>query len=135
MPLLLIALSRSPPISMGLGLGRKVALWSVEILSDTQGINFAPYLRVVVRNVIRNWHDLIPPSETREGKLAIEFAITKDGKLAAMWLVARPGGPGDEALVRMAWASITQSNPFPPLPSEFTGSFLALRFPSTTTKG
>jgi hypothetical protein len=34
----------------------------------------------------------------------------------------------DEALVRMAWTSITKSNPFPTLPSEFSGSFLALRF-------
>jgi hypothetical protein len=114
---------------LGLGLGTKGrAVEGVEILSDTQGIDFAPYLRVVVRSVKRNWHDMIPTSETREGKLAIEFAITKDGKVADMNLVARPGGPNDEALVRMAWASITKSNPFPPMPSEFTGAFLALRF-------
>src|ERR1700730_13491757 len=29
---------------------------------------------------------------------------------------------------RPAWGSITASNPFPPLPSEFTGPYLALRF-------
>jgi len=120
---------QKPAHQYGLGLGtigRTVE--GVEILSNTPGVEFAPYLRIVVREVNRNWHDLIPPSETRKGKLAIEFAITKDGKVADMWLVSRPGGPDDEALVRMAWASITKSNPFPPLPSEFTGSFLALRF-------
>jgi hypothetical protein len=120
---------QKPAHQYGLGLGtigRTVE--GVEILSNTPGVEFAPYLRVVVRKVNRNWHDLIPPSETRRGKLAIEFAITKDGKLADMWLVSRPGGPDDEALVRMAWISITKSNPFPPLPSEFSGSFLALRF-------
>ena len=127
---------QKPANQYGLGLGTKGrTLEGVEILSDTQGINFAPYLRVVVRTITRNWHDLIPPSETRKGKLAIEFAITKDGKLADMWLVARPGGPGDEALVRMAWASITKSNPFLPLPSEFTGSFLTLRFRFSYNQG
>lgn len=113
----------------GLGLGTKGrTVEGVEILSDTGSVNFAPYLRVVVRNVTRNWHDMIPPSEKQKGKLAIEFAITKDGKVPEMFLVARPGGPDDEALVRMAWASITKSNPFPSLPSEFSGSFIALRF-------
>ncbi len=34
---------------------------------------------------------------------------------------------GDAVLDRPAWDSITSSNPFPPLPSEFTGPFLALR--------
>jgi hypothetical protein len=112
---------------LGVGtIGRTVE--GVEILSNTPGVDFAPYLRIVVGKINRNWHDQIPASETRKGKLAIEFAITKDGKLADMWLVSRPGGPDDEAMVRMAWASITKSNPFPLLPSEFTGSFLALRF-------
>jgi TonB-like protein len=123
---------QTPANQYGLGLrtkGRTVeGAEDVDILSDTGGVNFAPYVRVVVRNVTRNWHDLIPPSEKRKRKLAIEFAITKDGKLADMNLIARPGGPEDEALCRMAWDSIRKSNPFPPLPSEFTGSFLALRF-------
>lgn len=111
---------------LGLGtIGRTVE--GIEILSNTPGIELAPYLRIVVRKINQNWHDQIPASQTRKGKLAIEFAITKDGKLVDMSLVARPGGPDDEALARMAWASITKSNPFPPLPSEFTGSFLALR--------
>lgn len=112
---------------LGIGtIGRTVE--GVEILSNTPGVEFAPYLRIVVGKINRNWHDQIPASETRKGKLAIEFALTKDGKVADMWLVSRPGGPDDEAMVRMAWTSITKSNPFPPLPSEFTGSFLALRF-------
>ncbi len=112
---------------LGLGtIGRTVE--GVEILSNTPGVELATYLRIVVPKINQNWRDQIPASENRKGKLAIEFAITKDGKLADMWLVSRPSGPDDEAMVRMAWASITKSNPFPPLPSEFAGSFLALRF-------
>ena len=35
---------------------------------------------------------------------------------------------GDVALDRPAYGSITGSNPFPPLPKEFTGPYLGLRF-------
>jgi TonB family protein len=99
---------------------------ALDILSDTQGVDFGPYLQRILQNVRENWYHLIPESaEMKKGKLAIEFAITKDGKVADMRLVA---SSGDVALDRPAWGSITASNPFPPLPSNFTGPFLALRF-------
>ena len=126
---------QKPAHQYGLGLrtiGRNVE--GVEVLSNTSGVEIAPYLRTVVQKVYGNWHDLMSPSETRKGKLAIEFAIAKDGKVVDMWLVSRPGGPDDEPEVRMAWASITKSNPFPPLPDEFTGRFLAVRFPFDYSK-
>lgn len=99
---------------------------ALEILSDTQGVDFGPYLQRILEDVRQNWYLLIPQSaEMKKGKLAIEFAITKDGKVADMRLIA---SSGDVALDRPAWGSITNSNPFPPLPSEFTGPYLALRF-------
>ena len=61
----------------------------------------------------------------KKGKLAIEFAITKDGKVPDMRLTS---SSGDVALDRAAWAAIVASSPFPPLPSDFTGPYLALRF-------
>jgi TonB family protein len=99
---------------------------ALDILSDTQGVDFGPYLQRILQDVRDNWYHLIPESaEMKNGKLAIEFAITKDGKVADMRLVA---SSGDVALDRPAWGSITASNPFPPLPNNFTGPFLALRF-------
>jgi TonB family protein len=99
---------------------------ALDILSDTQGVDFGPYLQRILQDVRENWYHLIPESaEMKKGKLAIEFAITKDGKVADMRLVA---SSGDVALDRPAWGSITASNPFPPLPSDFTGPYLALRF-------
>ena len=99
---------------------------ALEILSDTQGVDFAPYLQRVLQEVRENWYHLIPESaEMKKGKLAIEFAITKEGQVADMRLVA---SSGDVALDRPAWGSITGSNPFPPLPTQFTGPYLALRF-------
>src|SRR5215469_357167 len=99
---------------------------ALDILSDTQGVDFGPYLQRIVQEVRENWYRLIPESaEMKKGKLAIEFAITPDGKVADMRLVA---SSGDVALDRPAWGSITNSNPFPALPSEFKGPYLALRF-------
>jgi Flp pilus assembly protein TadD len=101
-------------------------LGALDILSDTQGVDFGPYLQRMVKDVRENWYHLIPESaRTKKGKLAIEFAIKKDGKVADMRLIATSG---DVGLDRPAWGSITASNPFPPLPSEFTGPYLALRF-------
>ena len=111
----------------GLGTGAHGRqLGALDILSDTQGVDFGPYLQRILQNVKENWYHLIPESaEMKKGKLAIEFAITKDGKVADMRLIATSG---DVALDRAAWGGITQSNPFPPLPSDFTGPYLALRF-------
>ncbi|HKV77692.1 MAG TPA: TonB family protein, partial [Candidatus Sulfotelmatobacter sp.] len=97
-----------------------------DILSDTQGVDFGPYLERILQNVRENWYHLIPESaEMKKGKLAIEFEITKDGSVANMRVAA---SSGDVALDRPAWGSITASNPFPPLPREFNGPYLSLRF-------
>src|SRR5271165_3473781 len=111
----------------GLGTGAHGRqLGGLDILSDTQGVDFGPYLQRILHDVRENWVSLIPESAAmKKGKLAIEFAITKDGKVADMRLIATSG---DVALDRAAWGGITASNPFPPLPSDFTGPYLALRF-------
>jgi TonB family protein len=80
----------------------------------------------MLSDVKYHWCKLIPESdEMKQGKLAIEFAISKEGRVANMCLVAISG---DVALDRAAWNGITSSNPFPPLPTDFTGPYLALRF-------
>ena len=111
----------------GLGTGAHGRqLGALDILSDTQGWDYGPYIQRIVQDVRENWYHLIPESaEMKKGKLAIEFAIGRDGKVADMRLVA---SSGDVALDRPAWGSITGSSPFPPLPSQFTGPYLALRF-------
>jgi TonB family protein len=115
----------------GLGQGRQAsaAMGPLDVLTDTQGIDFGPYLKRVVDVVRRNWYELIPESARsplmKKGKVSIEFAIMKDGRVAGMQIV---GPSGDVALDRAAYGGITSSNPFPPLPGEFNGQYLALRF-------
>src|SRR6266568_2398556 len=111
----------------GLGTGAHGRqLGNLEVLSDTQGVDFGPYLQRILQEVRENWYRAIPESaEMKKGKLQIEFAITKDGKVADMRLTM---SSSDVALDRAAWAGISASNPFPPLPGDFTGPYLALRF-------
>jgi TonB family protein len=116
----------------GLGQGKQGrALGALDVLSDTMGVDFGPYLARVLHDVKQNWYNLIPesarPPIMKKGKVAIEFAILKDGSVAGMRL-EQGGSSGDPALDRAAWGGITASNPFPPLPQEFGGQYLALRF-------
>ena len=111
----------------GLGTGRRGRpVGALDILSDTQGWDYAPYIERVVQEVRAHWYELIPESaEMKKGKLAIEFAITREGSVVNMHLVATSG---DVALDRAAWGGINGSNPFQPLPNEFKGPYLELRF-------
>ena len=115
----------------GLGQGRQPAqaVGQLDVLSDTMGVDFGPYLARVLHDVKMNWYNLIPEAARaplmKKGKVSIEFAILKDGRVAGMQLA---GSSGDVALDRAAWGGITASNPFPPLPGEFGGQYLALRF-------
>jgi TonB family protein len=115
----------------GLGQGRQAtgAIGPMDVLSDTMGVDFGPYLQRVLRDVKLNWYNLIPeaarPPLMKRGKVSIEFAIMKDGRVQGLTLT---GTSGDVSLDRAAWGGITASNPFPPLPGEFRGDYLALRF-------
>jgi len=109
--------------------GGSVRMGNLDVLSDTMGVDFGPYLARVLNDVRRNWYQLIPEVARaplmKRGRVAIEFAIMKDGSVAGMRLV---DPSGDVSLDRAAWGGITASNPFQPLPGEFRGQFLALRF-------
>ncbi len=100
----------------------------VEVLSDTMGVDFSPYLQPMLKNVKQNWYRLSPPiaraPRMLPGEVAISFAILKSGKVAGMKLLENSG---NVPLDRAAWGAISDSR-FSPLPAEFSGEYLALRF-------
>ncbi len=102
---------------------------NLEVLSDTQGVDFGPYLSRVLQAVRMNWYAIIPesarPPLLKRGKVSIQFVILPNGKVAGLTYT---GSSGDIALDRAAWGGITASDPFSPLPSAFHGPYLALRF-------
>ena len=111
---------------LGLGQRQPSARMGPEILSDTMGVDFGPYLEIVKREVKKNWYSLIPESVLfKKGEVSIQFSILKDGQVAGLHYVT---GSGDVSLDRAAYGGISASTPFPPLPTEFTGPNLTLRF-------
>jgi len=100
----------------------------VDILSDTQGVNFQPYLQRIIRLIYQQWIPLLPeesrPPLNKRGTTQIRFTINADGTVAAMHL---DGSTHDTALDRAAWGSITGVGQFPPLPKQFRGPNLELR--------
>jgi TonB family protein len=103
-------------------------LGAVDVLSDTMGIDFGPYLSRITREVRENWYRIMPDSVRlglKKGKLAIQFYILRDGRVTGMQLT---DPSGDVVLDRAAWGGITASDPFPQLPNEFAGQYLNLRF-------
>lgn len=107
----------------------QLPLGGVDVLSDTRGVDFGPYLARLRQNIQRHWLYMIPevarPPIMKKGKAVIEFAILKNGQLDTL---NRVDGSGDVSLDRAAWGAVAASNPFPPLPSQFCGQHLALRF-------
>ena len=100
----------------------------VDILSDTMGVDFNPYLKRLLREIYNTWIPLIPeearPPLNKQGVTQIRFTILPDGHIGAMHL---EGSTHDDALNRAAWGSITGVGQFQPLPKEFHGPNLELR--------
>ena len=99
----------------------------VEILTDTQGVDFGPYVRKALGIIKKNWIPLIPeearPPANMQGETLIRFSILPDGKISAMRL---DGSSQHTNIDRAAWGAITAVGQFPPLPTEFKGPHLEL---------
>ena len=77
----------------GYGMGatdRNANVGGFDVLSDTQGVDFGPYLSRVLESIKMNWYNLIPeearPPLLKHGKVAIRFLITPSGKVAGMYI-------------------------------------------------
>ncbi len=119
-----------PPIFSGSpGGGRGVGAGTgVDILSDTQGVDFSAYIRRLLATLQRNWEAVMPESVRmgEQGVVFTTFSINPDGSVSAPDPTLERTS-GKEPLDNAAMASIHASNPFEPLPSQFHGPFLKLR--------
>jgi outer membrane biosynthesis protein TonB len=109
--------------------GRGTANAGVEMLTDTEGVDFNDYLRRVYIAVRNNWYSVMPPSVQLgdQGVVSLQFKIMRDGSVPD-GMPIQVFGSGKEPLDRAAHSSIRASNPFPPLPAQFKGPFIELRF-------
>ena len=101
---------------------------SMELLSDPGGIDFRPYLTRILTIVRRNWYAVIPESARlglNRGNVLLQFSISRNGTVPKLVIFHSSGAP---ELDRAAVAGISASNPFPPLPDDFTGQVVLLQF-------
>ena len=99
-----------------------------QILSDTMGVDFDPYLLRVYLIVRRNWYSVIPEIARtlgRKGRVILQFSISKNGAVSGLTLM---DGSGTDSMDAAALSSINLSNPFPALPPEYPGGEILLRF-------
>ena len=54
-----------------------------QLLSDTEGVDFTPYLRQILQTVRRNWQTVIPESARlgRRGNVSLVLSIDRNGKI------------------------------------------------------
>jgi outer membrane biosynthesis protein TonB len=101
----------------------------VDVLSDMQGVDFSEYIRRVRMELYRNWIPLLPeetePPLSKQGETIIRFKILPNGQIGNMVLEGRSG---DVAIDKAAWGSIVSEGQFAPLPKQFHGDNLELRF-------
>jgi outer membrane biosynthesis protein TonB len=101
----------------------------VQILTDTQNVDFSSWLQRWHYETERTWDPLIPDEVNapinKSGQVLIRFKILANGRLmdGSMQL---EGSSGDTALDRAAWGALTGSN-YPPLPKDFHGPYIELR--------
>jgi len=113
----------APGAGGGPGIG-----YGVQILSDTQGFDFNPYIQRLLASLRRNWDAVMPESARMgdKGMVFTSFTVNKDGSVSAPDPTLERTS-GKDPLDNAAMSAIHASNPFEPLPSGFHGENLRLR--------
>jgi TonB family protein len=99
----------------------------VQILTPTNGVDFRPYLNVLVRDVRKKWYASMPEAALKgeKGEAVIRFRIESNGNAEGVILET---SSGKDMFDKAAIQAIGDSAPFEPLPQAFKGPFISLRF-------
>jgi len=113
----------------GGGGGHGTAYGGIEMLTPDQGVDFSNYLNRVYVTVKRNWFAVMPGSVElgEKGIVVLTFKIMRDGSVPSPEPVIQSNS-GKEPLDRAAYSSVRASNPFEPLPPQFSGPYIELRY-------
>jgi TonB family protein len=100
----------------------------LEVLSDTEGVDFNSYLRDVYVSVKKHWFAIMPPSVVmgQQGANTVEFRILQDGNVPtdSMFIVSSGKSDFDAASLE----AIKEAAPFKRLPELFSKPLIVLRF-------
>jgi len=111
------------------GGGHGTAYGGIEMLTPDEGVDFSNYLNRVYVTVKRNWFAVMPGSVElgEKGIVVLTFKIMRDGSVPSTEPVIQSNS-GKEPLDRAAYSSVRASNPFEPLPLQFSGPYIELRY-------
>jgi len=111
------------------GRGGPSAFGGLEMLTPDEGVDFSGYLMRVYITVKRNWFAVMPESAQlgEKGIVVLTFRIMRDGSVPTGEPVIGRNS-GKEPLDRAAYSSVRASNPFEPLPPQFSGPYIELRY-------
>jgi len=111
------------------GRGGPSAFGGLEMLTPDEGVDFSGYLMRVYLAVKRNWFAVMPESAQlgEKGIVVLTFRIMRDGSVPTGEPVIGRNS-GKEPLDRAAYSSVRASNPFEPLPPQFSGPYIELRY-------
>ena len=109
--------------------GHGTAYGGIEMLTPNEGVDFNNYLQRVYVTVKRNWFAVMPGSVElgERGIVVLTFKIMRDGSVPSAEPVIQRNS-GKEPLDRAAYSSVRASNPFEPLPTQFSGPYIELRY-------
>src|SRR5437879_5352071 len=113
----------------GGGGGHGTAYWRVGLLIPEEGDGLGTYHNRVYVTVKRNWFAVMPGSVElgEKGIVVLTFKIMRDGSVPSAEPVIQRNS-GKEPLDRAAYSSERASNPFEPLPPQFKGPYIELRY-------
>lgn len=96
---------------------------STAIVPDVHDFPFLYYLNIIQKKVTANWN--FDYEGTVHQKVVVFFKIDKTGKVYDQKVEQ---SSGISFLDQSAIRAVLLSNPFPPLPDEYSGSFLGVHF-------
>jgi len=105
------------------------AAGGIEILTDTEGVNFNSYIKEVYSSVKKRWFSNMPPSieKGNQGVNAVEFRILQDGTVPQDFVkMVQHSGKSD--LDAASLEAVREAGPFSHLPEKFSQPFVLLRF-------
>lgn len=111
------------------GNSKPQAYGAMELLTQTEGVDFNSYLRDVYKAIQKNWFAKMPLSvkSGQKGVNSIEFRVLADGTVPKEFVKMKYSS-GKANLDEASLAGILDAAPFTKLPSMFSGPYIELRF-------
>jgi TonB family protein len=100
----------------------------IEMRTDTEGVDFGPYMKSLYMSIKREWFAGMPPSVEKgeKGTVTVQFRVLRDGKVPEDFLkvvFSSEKKDLDEASLQ----AVRKAAPFDHLPEKYSQPFIELR--------